>query len=104
MTSLSPDAIAHPCGQRAKSYLEIKPEIDTIKLMYPNGTYVNLNRQGVAWPDDSRTYKDTGDLSNQAISNTDEAWLVWFRPAAKSKFFKLHSRIETDLPAGNYKF
>lgn len=63
---------------------------------------MNANRTGVSWPDDSRAYKDTGNLSNQAISNTDEAWLVWFRPAAKSTFFKLHSRIEIDLPAGNY--
>lgn len=64
-----------------------------MKIRYPNGSYVDNNRAGVAWPDDSKAYKDTGNLSNQAISNTDEAWLVWFRPAAKNKFFKLHSRI-----------
>lgn len=71
-------------------------------LKYPNGSYVDRNRAGVAWPDDSKAYKNTGNLQNQAISNADEAWLVWFRPAAKNKFFKLHSRVETDLPAGNY--
>lgn len=63
-----------------------------------------LNRQGVSWPDDSKSYKDTGSLSTQAISNLDEAWLVWFRPAAKNYFYKLHSRIESNLAAGNYTF
>lgn len=69
-TTLDPNGIAFPCGQRAKSYLKIKPEIDSMKL-YNNGTQITLNRQGVSWPDDSKTYKDTGDLSTQAISNTD---------------------------------
>ena len=71
-------------------------------MYYSNRTEVTLNRNGVAWPDDPSTYKNSGNLSNQAISNSDQAWLVWFRPAAKHYFYKLHSRIETDLPAGNY--
>lgn len=96
--------MAHPCGQRAKSYLKLKPEIDSIQLLYSNGSNVVLNRQGVSWPDDSKSYKDTGSLSTQAISNLDEAWLVWFRPAAKNYFYKLHSRIESNLAAGNYTF
>lgn len=101
-TALDQAAVAFPCGQRAKSYLKLKPEIDSIQLLYSNGTNVALNRKGVAWPDDPSTYKDSSSPDLQAISNTDEAWLVWFRPAAKNYFYKLHSRIETDLPAGNY--
>ena len=65
---------------------------------------MNLVRSGVSWPDDLSSYKNGGSLSTQAISNQDEAWLVWFRPAAKHYFYKLHSRIETNLPAGNYTF
>lgn len=42
-TTLDPNGIAFPCGQRAKSYLKIKPEIDSIKL-YNNGTQITLNR------------------------------------------------------------
>ena len=101
-TALDSGAIAFPCGQRAKSYLQLKPEIDSISMFYGNGTPVNLNRKGVAWPDDPSTYKNSDNLASQAISNADEAWLVWFRPAAKNYFYKLHSRIENDLPAGNY--
>ncbi len=63
-----------------------------------------MKKEGVSWPDDSKSYKNGANLSVQAISNTDEAWLVWFRPAAKNYFFKLHSRIETNLEKGNYTF
>lgn len=82
----------------------MKPEIDSFRLLDSNGASIALNRVGVSWPDDKTTYKNSGDLSKQIIDNTDEAWLVWFRPAAKSSFFKLHSKIEVDLPKGNYTF
>lgn len=103
-TSLDPNAPAYPCGQRAKSYLKIKPQLDTIALKYANGTAVTTTRQGVAWPDDKRAYVNSGNLGKQAISNQDEAWLVWYRPAAQNFFFKLHSIVTQDLTPGTYTF
>jgi hypothetical protein len=101
---LDPSAPAYPCGQRAKAYLKIRPELDSIYLTYQNDTHVPSTREGVAWPDDKRAYKNSGSLSKQAISNQDEAWLVWYRPSAQNYFFKLHSIITTDLNPGTYNF
>jgi hypothetical protein len=65
-----------------------------MKLLIGTGpTAVAFTRDGVSWPDDKTAYKNSGNLSNQLISNEDEAWLVWFRPAAQNYFFKLHSII-----------
>lgn len=63
-----------------------------------------MNKTGIAWPEDPNIYVNSDNLSIQAIDNTDESWLVWYRPAARNTFFKLHSRIEEDLPAGDYTF
>lgn len=100
---LDPNGIAFPCGMRAKSYLLVKPEIDTFQLRNSTG-YITLKREGVAWPDDQSSYENSGNMDIQAIDNKDEAWLVWYRPAAKDYFYKLHSIIETDLPQGTYTF
>lgn len=40
----------------------------------------------------------------QAINNEDKDWLVWYRPAARNFFFKLHSVFENNLPKGTYIF
>lgn len=96
--------VAFPCDQRAKTFLQVKPEIDTMVIKYANGTAVPSTKTGIAWPDDKRAYKNSGNTAKQIIDNQDESWLVWYRPAAKNYFFKLHSIIQTDLPAGNYTF
>lgn len=103
-TTLNASAVAYPCGQRAKSYLSLKPEIDSIQLLDSSSSNIALRKTGISWPDDSSSYKNNPDTKIQAISNTDEAWLVWFRPAAKNYFYKLHSIIDSNLDKGNYTF
>lgn len=97
------DDVGFPCGPRAKSYYELRPELQSFSLSDSNGNNIALKRSDIAWPHDVGLHQNW-DVSKQGFDVTEEDWLIWFRPAAKKDFFKLYARIETALEAGNYTF
>lgn len=101
--ALTQENVAWPCGPRAKSYYEIRPEIRTFQLKDSNGNTISWQRDNIAWPHDIGMHKNWN-LAKQAFDVTEEDWLIWFRPAAMNSFFKLYARIESDLPADTYTF
>ncbi|KAL3317084.1 Cell cycle control protein 50A [Cichlidogyrus casuarinus] len=116
-----------PCGAMANSLFS-----DRFYLFYTNGSQsfpVTATDQGIAWPDDiNRKY---GHLTDESFDNTvkplnwtfserertkepfktDEALMIWMRPALTSNFRKLYKRVlhnqltflEKSLPAGQYR-
>ena len=61
-----------------------------------------MTQTGIAWPSDIGRHVNPTDLNQAGIDVTEETWLVWFRPAARSDFFKLNGIINTDLAPGTY--
>lgn len=61
-----------------------------------------MSQTGIAWPSDIGRHKNPTDTSQIAFSVEDETWLVWYRPAARSTFYKLNGIINQDMPAGTY--
>lgn len=61
-----------------------------------------MTQSGVAWPSDIGRFTLPSDTSQIAFDVTEETFLVWFRPAARSSFSKLNGIINTDMPAGTY--
>lgn len=101
--ALTSSNVAWPCGPRAKSYYEIRPQLQSFDLKYPNSSSVQLTRTNISWPHDIGMHKNW-DLSKQGFDVTEEDWLIWFRPGATKDFFKLYAKIESNLPAGEYTF
>ena len=63
---------------------------------------MTMSQSGIAWPSDIGRFTNPADTSQIAFDVTEETFLVWFRPAARSSFFKLNGIINTDMPAGTY--
>lgn len=96
--------VAYPCGQRAKTYLQAKTEIKSMGLKYADTSAVSMQTTNIAWPADKTVYKNSGSPTSQCIDIMDEDWLIWFRPGARSDWYKLKGKITDELPAGTYTF
>jgi hypothetical protein len=88
---------AFPCGTIASVYYKLKDEISSFAFT-PS---TNIRSTGIAWPSDIGRHV-AGPSSTSGINVTDERWLVWFRPAARSDFYKLNGIIDTEMAAGTY--
>lgn len=100
--ALAPNAIAFPCGTIGRAYNKLKDEIKGFRILNPSANMeFSIVKTGIAWPSDIGRHKNY-DLSLQPFSVTEEEWLVWFRPAAQSTFYKLNGIIQADMPAGTY--
>ena len=99
--TLTDGATAFPCGTIARFYYQLYPEITGFTITGPSGS-VPISQTGIAWPSDIGRHKNPTDINLAAFDVTQETWLVWFRPAARSNFYKLNGIINTDMPAGTY--
>ena len=109
--ALTDSSVAFPCGTIARFFKILEPEI-AFNTSGSTGTVltgpaagaitISATQTGIAWPSDIGRHKNPTDLNQAGIDVTKETWLVWFRPAARSDFFKLNAVINTDLPAGDY--
>ena len=55
----------------------------------------------IAWPSDRNRFVNAAP-TQRPFDVTEETFLVWFRPAARSTFYKLNGVVHTALPAGTY--
>ncbi len=85
--------LAFPCGPIAQQYNMLKPEILSFGLNFPNGTAVPIKRTDIAWSSDRNRFKNF-DRDRQPFDVDEENWLVWFRPAVRSNFYKLFGIVE----------
>jgi hypothetical protein len=92
---------AYPCGTIARMYYQLRSEIQGFKIYDSSSTNVPYTQTGIAWPSDIGRHVNAAD-SKMAFKVTEETWLVWFRPAARSDFYKLNGIINQDMPAGTY--
>lgn len=82
-------------------YYQLRNEIRSFALYDGSSTNIPISQSNIAWPSDIGRHVKAAD-SQMAFDVTEETWLVWFRPAARSDFYKLNGKIEQDLPAGTY--
>lgn len=63
-----------------------------------------MSSTGIAWPSDIGRHRQANDgtIGTDTLDVSSEHWLVWFRPAARSDFYKLNGIINQDLPKGTY--
>lgn len=87
---------AFPCGTIASVYYKLKDEISSFTI-----SSTSIRSTGIAWPSDIGRHV-AGPTSTSGIDVTDERWLVWFRPAARSDFYKLNGIIDAEMAAGTY--
>lgn len=73
-------------------YYKLKPEITTFALYDPSNNAITIKQTGIAWPSDIGRHTNAAD-SKMPFRVTEETWLVWFRPAARSDFYKLNGII-----------
>ena len=99
--ALTPTSTAFPCGTIARFYYQLQPEISSFALT-SGATPIPMSQSGIAWPSDIGRHVNPSNLDLAGFSVTDERWLVWFRPAARSDFYKLDGIINQDVPAGTY--
>ena len=92
---------AFPCGTIARFYYMLRPEIRGFSISGPSGA-VSMTQSGIAWPSDIGRHVNPSDLNQIGFDVTEETWLVWFRPAARSDFYKLNGIINSDLAPGTY--
>lgn len=85
-------------------YNLLKEEIAGFTLYNSVPTQIAMSSSGIAWPSDiGRHVKATdGTIGTDTLDVSSEHWLVWFRPAARSDFYKLNGVINQDLPKGTY--
>jgi hypothetical protein len=91
-----------PCGTSGRIYNLFRPEIKSFSIKL-SSTAITIRKTGIAWSSDIGKHKDY-DLNKQPFSLLEEDWLVWYRPAARSDFYKLFGVLENGLIAGNYTF
>lgn len=82
-------------------YYQLRDEIQGFRLYNQSKHNIPISQVGIAWPSDVGMHTNAAD-SQMAFRVTEETWLVWFRPAATSEFYKLNGIINQDLPAGTY--
>lgn len=82
-------------------YYQLREEIQGFKLYSQGGLNIPISQKGIAWPADEGMHVNAAD-AQMAFRVTEETWLVWFRPAASSDFYKLNGIIDQPLPAGTY--
>lgn len=82
-------------------YYKLRSEIMGFKLYDASNNNIGISQSGIAWPSDIGRHKNAPD-SRMTFRVDEETWLVWFRPAARSDFYKLNGIIRQDLPPGNY--
>ncbi len=82
-------------------YYQLRTEIRSFAIYDNSNNPVPFTQTGIAWPSDIGRHKKAAD-SQMAFDVTEETWLVWFRPAARSDFYKLNGIINQDMPAGTY--
>lgn len=82
-------------------YYKLRTEIQSFRLYDNTNTNINIDQTGIAWPSDIGRHVNAAD-NLMPFRVTEETWLVWFRPAARSDFYKLNGIIRQDLPAGTY--
>lgn len=92
-----------PCGLIAKSVFN-----DTFALKDPDGNYVQLQKEGIAWDSDVDKKFDNPPKSAPGIrvipDFKDEDFIVWMRVAGLPTFKKLYRIIEKeDLRKGKYE-
>jgi len=99
--SSSNSAVFYPCGLIARSFFN-----DTFQLLYPNNTFVPLQKEGIAWDSDiDHKFKNPNSGANgvRVISDfQDEDFIVWMRTAGLPTFKKLYRIIKTDLNSATY--
>ena len=100
--TLNAASTAFPCGTIARFYYQLHPEISSFALNDSGSIPIPMSQSGIAWPSDIGRHVNPSDLNLAGFSVTDERWLVWFRPAARSDFYKLDGIINQDVPAGTY--
>ncbi len=100
--ALTAASTAFPCGTIARFYYMLYPEIKGFTITDGSSNNVPFTQSGIAWPSDIGRHKNPTDTSQIAFSVEEETWLVWFRPAARSEFYKLNGIIQQDMPAGTY--
>jgi hypothetical protein len=82
-------------------YYQLRDEIQGFRLYDQGKHLIPISQTGIAWPADIGMHVNAAD-SQMAFRVTEETWLVWFRPAANSDFYKLNGVINQALPAGTY--
>ena len=82
-------------------YNQLRSEIRGFAIYDGSNTNIPISQSGIAWPSDIGRHVKAAD-SQMAFDVSEETWLVWFRPAARSDFYKLNGVINQDLPAGTY--
>lgn len=82
-------------------YYKLRPEIIGFKLYDASNNNIAISQSGIAWPSDIGRHTNAAD-SKMPFRVTEEPWLVWFRPAARSDFYKLNGIIRQDLSPGTY--
>jgi len=99
--SSSNSAVFYPCGLIARSFFN-----DTFQLLYPNKTFVPLQKEGIAWDSDiDHKFKNPNRGANgvRVIDDfQDEDFIVWMRTAGLPTFKKLYRIIKTDLDSATY--
>ncbi len=92
--------IASPCGLIAKSFFN-----DEFKLVDSSGKTIFINETGIANEfDREHMYKRSANYEEtQWIDVENEHFMVWMRMETFPSFRKIWGKIDTDLPAGNYK-
>lgn len=101
VTTLTDSNPAFPCGTIARMYYQLRPEITTFKLYDASNNNIAISQSGIAWPSDIGRHTNAAD-SKMAFRVSEETWLVWFRPAARSDFYKLNGIVQQDLTPGTY--
>lgn len=66
------------------------PEINAPTMTGP--VTPTISQTGIAWPSDIGRHVNPSNYAT-GFDVTDEKWLVWFRPAARSTFYKLNGII-----------
>jgi hypothetical protein len=82
-------------------YYQLRDEIQGFKLYDSISNNIAISQSGIAWPSDIGRHVNAAD-SQMPFRVTEETWLVWFRPAARSDFYKLNGIINQDLQPGTY--
>lgn len=73
-------------------YYLLREEIRGWRLWDNSGNEITVSQSSIAWPSDKHRFVNSAD-TQRPFDVSEETFLVWFRPAARSTFYKLNGVV-----------